>query len=337
MRLSAISLSMYLIGTISASPYPAGGSGSVSESKEPVKSAFKWFRGFGINKPKEPQDTQTQEHDNEDTTTSNVGPEHDPPGFTDVFLGPDEDINAEVGSTEESEDFTPGQIQNEDHEEDSPEPKGTTQRSSIWSEFKESIKIPEECLFRSKGTTQISSIWSEFKENIKIPEECLFRPKGASERVDKSPKASDTDKPKEPQDTQTQEQSDEDITTPNVGPEHDSSDSTGAATGSDEATNTDVHQEEENEGSTAEQTQAEVHREESPKPEETVQSPSKLAESAQEIMKLLKLPNLPNLPSLNTNFQNPMEWLESKQKQKTTFKDPKAEDKVDMWDILSSQ
>ncbi|KAH6591472.1 hypothetical protein BASA61_004983 [Batrachochytrium salamandrivorans] len=75
---------------------------------------------------------------------------------------------------------------------------------------------------------------------------------------------SDTDKPKEPQDTQTQEQSDEVITTPNAGPEHDSSDSTGAATGSDEATNTDVHQEEKNEGSTAEQTQAEVHREESP-------------------------------------------------------------------------
>ncbi|KAH6567599.1 hypothetical protein BASA60_008976 [Batrachochytrium salamandrivorans] len=226
MRLSAISLSMYLIGTISASPYPAGGSGSVSESTEPVKSAFKWFRGFGINKPKEPQDTQTQEHDNEDTTTSNVGPEHDPPGFTDVFLGPDEDINAEVGSTEESEDFTPGQIQ-----------------TRITKKTRQNLKeLPRDHLYGlnlKKASKSPKNACSDLKG---LPRSHLY----------------------EPQDTQTQEQSDEDITTPNVGPEHDSSDSTGAATGSDEATNTDVHQEEENEGSTAEQTQAEVHREESP-------------------------------------------------------------------------
>ncbi|KAH9250323.1 hypothetical protein BASA81_011872 [Batrachochytrium salamandrivorans] len=298
---------MYLIGTISASPHPAGGSGSVSESTEPVKSAFKWSGGFDINKPKEPQDTQTQEHDNEDTTTSNVNPEHDSPGFRDIFLGPDEAIDTEVGSTEKSEDFTPGHAQAEDYEGDSPKPEGATQSSSIWSDIKRKLEIPEEYFHRSKETLQSLSTW-------------YLGP--------------DTDKPKEPQDPQTQEQGDEDITTLNVGPGHDSSDSTGAATGSDEATNTNVHQEEENEGSTAEQTQAEVHREDSPEPEETVQNPSKLAESAQEIMKLLKLPNL---PSLNTNFQNPMEWLESKQKQKTTFKTPKAEDKVDMWDILSLQ
>ncbi|KAH6560695.1 hypothetical protein BASA62_010321 [Batrachochytrium salamandrivorans] len=189
-------------------PHPAGGSGSVSESTEPVKSAFKWSGGFDINKPKEPQDTQTQEHDNEDTTTSNVNPEHDSPGFTDIFLGPDEAIDTEVGSTER-------------------------------------LEIPEEYFHRSKETLQSLSTW-------------YLGP--------------DTDKPKEPQDPQTQEQGDEDITTLNVGPGHDSSDSTGAATGSDEATNTNVHQEEENEGSTAEQTQAEVHREDSPEPEETVQT-----------------------------------------------------------------
>ncbi|KAH6575503.1 hypothetical protein BASA60_005006 [Batrachochytrium salamandrivorans] len=226
MRLSAISLSMYLIGTISASPHPAGGSGSVSNLQNLSRAHLN--------------------------------------GFTDVFLGPDEDINTEVGSTEESEDFTPGHAQAEDYEGDSPEPEGATQSSSIWSDIKEKIKIPKGYFYRPKETLQSLSTWYL---------------------------GSDTDKPKEPQDTQTQEQSDEDITTPNVGPEHDSSDSTGAATGSDEATNTDVHQEEENEGSTAEQTQAEVHREDSPEPEETVQSPSKLAESAQEIMKLLKLPN----------------------------------------------
>ncbi|KAH9250331.1 hypothetical protein BASA81_011880 [Batrachochytrium salamandrivorans] len=298
---------MYLIATISASPHPAGGSGSVFESTEPVKSAFKWLRGFGINKPKGPQDPQTREHDNEDITTSDVEPEHGPSGFTEIFLGPDEDINTEVGSTEESEDFTPGHAQAEDYEEDSPEPEGATQSSSIWSDIKKKVGIPEEHLFRSKG---------------------------ASERVDKSPKASDTDKPKKPQDTQTQEQSDENITTPNVGPEHDSSDSTGAATGSDETTNTDVHQEEENEGSTAEQTQAEVHREESPKPEETVQSPSNLDESEHETKQLFELPKL---RQLNINFQSPIQLLESKEKQKITFKPPKAENKVDMWDILSLQ
>ncbi|KAH6581372.1 hypothetical protein BASA61_009095 [Batrachochytrium salamandrivorans] len=153
-------------------------------------------RGFDINKPKGPQDPQTREHDNEDTTTSNVGPEHDSPGFTDIFLGPDEDINTEVGSTEESEDFTPGHAQAEDYEEDSPEPEGATQSSSIWSDIKKKLKIPKGYFYRPKETLQSLSTWYL---------------------------GSDTDKPKEPQDTQTQEQSDEDITTLNAGPGHDSS------------------------------------------------------------------------------------------------------------------
>ncbi|KAH6589426.1 hypothetical protein BASA50_010079 [Batrachochytrium salamandrivorans] len=323
MRLSAISLSMYLIGTISASPYPAGGSGSVSESTEPVKSAFKWFRGFDTHNPKGPHDPQTQEHDNENTTTSNVGPEHDSPGFTDIFLGPDEDINTEVGSTEENGYSTSGQTQAKDH-------KGTTQRSSKLSGIKRKLEIPKGYLRKPKRTPQSLSTWYL---------------------------SSDTDKPKEPQDTQTQEQSNENITTPNVGPEHDSSDSTGAATGSDEATNTNVHQEEKSEGSTAEQTQAEVHKGSNQrssklsgikkklkipskyllKLKKASQSPSKLVESGQEVMKLLKLPNLPKLPSLNTNFQNPIQLLMPKKKKPITFKDPEEDNKVDMWDILSSQ
>ncbi|KAH6597070.1 hypothetical protein BASA50_004702 [Batrachochytrium salamandrivorans] len=226
-------------------------------------------RGFDINKPKEPQDTQTQEHDNEDITTSNVGPEHDSPGFTDVFLGPDETSILKLVRQKRVRILHLDMLK-----------RGSRRR-----------------LTRPEGATQSSSIWSDIKEKIKIPKGYFYRPKETLQSLSTWYLGSDTDKPKEPQDTQTQEQSDEVITTPNAGPEHDSSDSTGAATGSDEATNTDVHQEEENEGSTAEQTQAEVHREESPKPEETVQSPSKLAESAQEIMKLLKLPNLPNYPA----------------------------------------
>ncbi|KAH6581370.1 hypothetical protein BASA61_009093 [Batrachochytrium salamandrivorans] len=89
------------------------------------------------------------------------------------------------------------------------------------------------------------------KESSKFPKGYLRKPKRTPQSLSTWYLGSDTDKPKEPQDTQTQEQSNENITTPNVGPEHDSSDSTGAATGSDEATNTNVHQEEESEGSTA--------------------------------------------------------------------------------------
>ncbi|KAH9250333.1 hypothetical protein BASA81_011882 [Batrachochytrium salamandrivorans] len=318
---------MYLIGAISASPHPAGGSGSVSESTEPVKSAFKWFRGFGINKPKGPQDPQTREHDNEDITTSDVNPEHDPPGFRDIFLGPDEDINTEVGSTEESEDSTAEHAQNEDHEEDSPEPKETTQRSSKLAGIKRKLEIPKGYLRKPKRTPQSLSTW-------------YLDP--------------DTDNPKGPQDTQTQEQGDENITTPNVGPGYDSSDSTGAATGSDEATNTNVHWEEGDEGSSSGQTQAEVHKGSNqrssklsgikrklkiPKgylhrPKETTQRSSKLAESGQEVMRLLKRPKL---PKLNTKFQNPIQLLMPKKKNPIAFKDPEDDDKVDMWDILSSQ
>ncbi|KAH6582083.1 hypothetical protein BASA60_002155 [Batrachochytrium salamandrivorans] len=241
MRLSAISLSMYLIGTISASPYPAGGSGSVSESTEPVKSAFKWSGGFDTHNPEGPHDPQTQEHDNENTTTSNVGPEHDSPGFTDIFLGPDEDINTEVGSTEENGYSTSGQTQAKDHKE---LPRDHLNCLAL----KESSKFPKDTCANLK---ELHRVYLH--------------------------------------------------------------DSTGAATGSDEATNTNVHQEEKSEGSTAEQTQAEVHKGSNQrssklsgikkklkipskyllKLKKASQSPSKLVESGQEVMKLLKLPNLP--------------------------------------------
>ncbi|KAH6573536.1 hypothetical protein BASA60_005972, partial [Batrachochytrium salamandrivorans] len=244
--------------------------------------------GFGINKPKGPQDPQTREHDNEDITTSDVNPEHDPPGFRDIFLGPDEDINTEVGSTEESEDSTAEHAQNEDHEEDSPEPKETTQRSSNWLALKESSKFPKDTCANLK---ELHRVYLH--------------------------------------------------------------DSTGAATGSDEATNTNVHWEEGDEGSSSGQTQAEVHKGSNqrssklsgikrklkiPKgylhrPKETTQRSSKLAESGQEVMRLLKRPKL---PKLNTKFQNPIQLLMPKKKNPIAFKDPEDDDKVDMWDILSS-
>ncbi|KAH9250340.1 hypothetical protein BASA81_011889 [Batrachochytrium salamandrivorans] len=158
---------MYLIATISANPHPAGGSGSVSESTETTQGSSKWFRGFDTDNPKGPQDTQTREHDNEDTTTSNAGPEYDPSGFTDIFLGPDEDNNTEVGSTEESEDSTAGQIQAEDHEEDSPEPEGATQSSSIWSEIKRKVGIPGGYFYRPKETVQSPSKLPESEQETK--------------------------------------------------------------------------------------------------------------------------------------------------------------------------
>ncbi|KAH9250334.1 hypothetical protein BASA81_011883 [Batrachochytrium salamandrivorans] len=390
---------MYLIATISANPHPAGGSGSVSKSKEPVKSAFKWFRGFDINKPKGPHDFQTQEHDNEDTTTSNVGPEHGPSGFTDIFLGPDEDINTEVGLAKKSGDSTSGHTQNEDH-------KGAIQRSSKLAGIKKKLKIPKGYLFRPKRTPQSLSTWylDSDTNNPKEPQDTQtqeqsdediatpnagpehdssgfrevfvssalarkadiywkkrnkeFRLRhakvGDPERVDKSPKASETDKQKGPQDPQTQEQGDEDITTSNTRPEHDSSDSTGAAAGSDEATNTNVYREEENGGSTSGHTQAKDHKGSSQrssklagikkklkipkgylhKPKETTQRSSKLVESGQEVMRLLKRPKL---PILNTNLQNPIQFLMPKKKKPITFKDPEEDDKVNVWDILSLQ
>ncbi|KAH6573535.1 hypothetical protein BASA60_005971 [Batrachochytrium salamandrivorans] len=301
MRLSAISLSMYLIATISANPHPAGGSGSVSKSKEPVKSAFKWFRGFDINKPKGPHDFQTQEHDNEDITTSNVGPEHGPSGFTDIFLGPDEDINTEV----EPQDT---QTQEQSDEDIATPNAGPDMIHQVSEKYLLAQLLPERLIFIGKKRNK------EFRlRHAKV---------GDPERVDKSPKASDTDKQKGPQDPQTQEQGDEDITTSNTRPEHDSSDSTGAAAGSDEATNTNVYREEENGGSTSGHTQAKDHKGSSQrssklagikkklkipkgylhKPKETTQRSSKLVESGQEVMRLLKRPKL---PILNTNLQNP--------------------------------
>ncbi|KAH6581373.1 hypothetical protein BASA61_009096 [Batrachochytrium salamandrivorans] len=70
------------------------------------------------------------------------------------------------------------------------------------------------------------------------------------------------------------------------------------------------------------------------RPKETTQRSSKLAESGQEVMRLLKRPKL---PILNTKFQNPIQLLMPKKKKPITFKDPEDDDKVNVWDILSSQ
>ncbi|KAH6571024.1 hypothetical protein BASA62_004073 [Batrachochytrium salamandrivorans] len=256
MRLSAIALSMCLIGAISANPHPTGGSESESEScrsklghwingmckhsggkvevpkgdsskpKGASKGLFKLFKTSNIHQPKEPQDLPTQEHTNEVLATIDMEPNHGSPGSTDTSTGPDEAIKAEARQTKKNK----------------------------WPAFGRT-KIDKAFNALMIGLEEDPS---DYIDTSTGPDEAI-KPDVYRTKKNKWPafgrtKASDIHQPKESRDPPTQEQVDKAFNALMIGLEEDPSDYIDTSTGSDGAIKADVHRTKDNKGSALGQT-----------------------------------------------------------------------------------
>ncbi|KAH9272846.1 hypothetical protein BASA83_004734 [Batrachochytrium salamandrivorans] len=316
MRLSAITLSMCLIGAISVSSYPIEGSESEFKPTETTKSSSTQYMGSDSNKGGEvsPEDSSKPKKTKKGLfkwfgSKKEVGePKEDPskPKKTKKRLF------KWLGSKKEAGE----------PKEDSPKPKEPTKRLFKWFGPKKKVKTPTET---TKSSSKLSSVSDNDKpkepqdpptqkqsnEDINAPKKGPSRgspssidevatpdlirqsdkyweernrrfPPGNTElggpkRKVKLLTSSDLSEPKEPQDPPTQKQSNEDITTPKKGPSRGSSVSTGASTGSDMYIDTGSHQTKDNNKSTLGQTKVGAPKEDSLKPTETTKSSSKLS------------------------------------------------------------
>ncbi|KAH6562145.1 hypothetical protein BASA62_009352 [Batrachochytrium salamandrivorans] len=306
MRLSAIALSMYLIGTVSANPHPTLGpeyegvsescryilnrwfngeckhsSGKVEYHKEdtpkPTESTQGSSKSLSVSdddKPKEPQDPQPEEQSNEDTTTPKKGPSRGSPVSIGEVATPDLIKQSVKYWEERNEKFPPGKTKadgpkrevklltssdlsepNEPQDSPTQEQSGevTTAPNAEFnhdsSSFTGASTGPDGAIGTDDHLEEESQGSALGQTKIEAPKGGSLEPEESIHNPYESLSVSDLSEPKEPQDSPTQEQSGEVITAPNTGSNHDSSVSTGAATGPDGAIGTGAHQAKESQGS----------------------------------------------------------------------------------------